>query len=406
MAEPALQLSGAKAEAEGLDDPKVKVDGNKIDITAQLDLEDILSESDQQKIAQAFRNRDKSAIPVQRREQSGSSVDGIGVVPFPSQNTEQESSVPANQGSAGKEQPAFAPENQNSAQNNQNAQNSSWPARNSEQEGAEGNPENRVSQNKPSEQGGPQQEETEPEYKDNQKNADQVPDNQDKEQDKDTGENTEDQEKAGVDDEEKSQPEEGKQPDKKDDKESPGEEGKDGEGKKSPEDASGDEQTDSDEAKNPDKDNKDAEPGSEKEGEADDVEGKEKQDRVAERLEMLRKRKQELYKKAGVEAASGKIGVKQYKQIKNVLRIIKTVSALGSSLGDVFVSAGTFIISAHAEWWYSSRHPEYKFEPWEKLATVVIDFMIFLIVFMYIIVIAVIAQFISDPTGVGLQLIL
>lgn len=131
---------------------------------------------------------------------------------------------------------------------------------------------------------------------------------------------------------------------------------------------------------------------------------------MAKRMKALREKRKEQEAKAGVEeeAKEGRIpGLSQYrsarnkyKRIKNIIRIIKLVSAAGSSMGDIFISAGTFIITAHGELIYHRINPQYPFAQWEKWLIIAVDIIIFLILIIIAILLVAVYQLIDNPGGV------
>lgn len=67
-----------------------------------------------------------------------------------------------------------------------------------------------------------------------------------------------------------------------------------------------------------------------------------------------------------------------YKRIQRVLDFIKIFSGVTASMGDMVVSAPTFLIVAHGEWIFSKLVPKYKIPRWKKMLVVAVDIFIFL----------------------------
>lgn len=67
-----------------------------------------------------------------------------------------------------------------------------------------------------------------------------------------------------------------------------------------------------------------------------------------------------------------------YKRIQRVLDFIKVFSGVTASMGDLVVSAPTFLVVAHGEWIFSKLVPKYKIPGWKKMLVVAVDIFIFL----------------------------
>lgn len=129
----------------------------------------------------------------------------------------------------------------------------------------------------------------------------------------------------------------------------------------------------------------------------------EKEARLARALRQKREQSLKSQKaKQAVEALKGIGGVggakDVYKGIKQIIRVIKLVTGGAGSIGEILVSAPSFILVAHAEWLYSAfLNPKYKIAWWEKALVLIADFIIFVIFLLVIVLIALIAYFIQNP---------
>lgn len=128
--------------------------------------------------------------------------------------------------------------------------------------------------------------------------------------------------------------------------------------------------------------------------------GPESESRLARALRQKREQALKSQKaKQAVEALKGIGGAKDvYKGIKQIIRVIKLVTGGAGSIGEILVSAPSFILVAHAEWLYSAfLNPKYKIAWWEKALVLIADFIIFVIFLLVFALIALIAYFIQNP---------
>lgn len=120
-----------------------------------------------------------------------------------------------------------------------------------------------------------------------------------------------------------------------------------------------------------------------------------KESGFARRLRQLKEAKRkELAALAEADSAQGKMSaaVNKYKRIKRIVQAVKIISAAGASVGDVLVSAGTFLVTAHVEWIYSKFNANYPFAPWERRLVIFVDIIIFLELLAIAVIITVIYQ--------------
>lgn len=120
-----------------------------------------------------------------------------------------------------------------------------------------------------------------------------------------------------------------------------------------------------------------------------------KESTFAGRLRRLREAKQkELAALAEEASAKGKLSaaVNKYKHIKRIVQAVKIISAAGASVGDILVSAGTWLVTAHGEWIYSKFNANYPFAPWERRVVIFVDIIIFLELLAIAVIITVIYQ--------------
>lgn len=134
-----------------------------------------------------------------------------------------------------------------------------------------------------------------------------------------------------------------------------------------------------------------------------------KESRFARRLRQFKSAKK---KALGMEAGEGgakgtaQAAARQYKRIKRIIQVVKVVTAAGASAGEIFVSAGVFLVTAHGEWIYSKFNAKYPFAPWERWLVITVDIIIFLVLLAIAVIVTVLyQQFQSLGGGAALKVI-
>lgn len=118
--------------------------------------------------------------------------------------------------------------------------------------------------------------------------------------------------------------------------------------------------------------------------EQEGVNGSTKYDRYAERLRQMRAAARA---RLGLEDKEKNVlakrsAIRKYKRIKNLIRTIKISSAAGTTMGDIFVSMWTFILTAHGELIYSKFfNKKYPIANWEKWLVIMVDIFILFLFF-------------------------
>ncbi|MDP1709337.1 MAG: hypothetical protein Q8L21_00415 [Candidatus Komeilibacteria bacterium] len=113
----------------------------------------------------------------------------------------------------------------------------------------------------------------------------------------------------------------------------------------------------------------------------DDISNKGEQFHLANRLRQIQAQARARMKLAEQAESKSKIqgAVDKYKNIKKIIQAVKIASAVGTSIGDIFVSLGMFIITAHGELIYAKFiNKNYPIASWEKWFVVVVDIIIIL----------------------------
>jgi len=123
--------------------------------------------------------------------------------------------------------------------------------------------------------------------------------------------------------------------------------------------------------------------------ERENVNSKQAESRIAQRMNRLSRRRRAMYKNLKAASSIGS-NVKRYKQLRNILKIAK----IGT--GVTFVGLIVTLLIANIEWLYSSVfNKEYPFGFWEKVITALAD----LLVLMLVIAIIVILVYIAGVAG-------
>jgi len=124
-------------------------------------------------------------------------------------------------------------------------------------------------------------------------------------------------------------------------------------------------------------------------GEQENLNSKQAQGRVAERLNQLSRRRRAMYKRFHSAASVGS-AVKRYKQLRNGLKIAK----IGS--GITFVGLIITLLIADVEWIYSIWNKEYPFAFWEKALTALGNIFLLILVVTVIVIMVYLYGYAND----------